>query len=74
MGRFKLAIRPGIMENFWPARMPESLITDQSDMYDDIKDNDKFKERELKGSSSPFPLLSPIILMDQAYVPVKFLI
>ena len=54
--------------------MPESLITDQSDMYDDIKDNDKFKERELKGSSSPFPLLSPIILMDQAYVPVKFLI
>ena len=54
--------------------MPESLITDQSDRDDGIEDNDKFKERELKGFSSTFPLLSPIILTDQTYVPVKLLI
>ena len=54
--------------------MPESLLADQSDRDDGIEDNDKFKERELKGFSSTFPLLSPIILTDQTYVPVKLLI
>ena len=54
--------------------MRESLITGQSDRDEDIEDNDKFKERELKGFSSTFPLLLPIILTDQTYVPVKLLI
>ena len=34
--------------------MPESLITGQTDSDDEIEGNDKFKERELKFSST-FP-------------------
>ena len=33
----------------------ESYNSDQTDSDDDIDGNDKFKERELKESSSPFP-------------------
>ena len=33
----------------------ESNNSDQADCDDDIKGNDKFKEREVKGSSSSFP-------------------
>ena len=35
----------------------ESNNRDQTDIDDDIEGNDKFKERELKDSSSPFPIV-----------------
>ena len=51
----------------------ESNNRDQSGSDDDIEGNDKFKERELKESSSHFQL-SCVMLMDLTYLPVKFLI
>ena len=48
----------------------ESNNSDQTDSDDDTR-HDKFTERELKESSSPFPI---VMLMDQKYLPLKFLI
>ena len=39
----------------------ESNNSDQTDSDDDIEGNDKFKERELKESSSPFPTAMYIV-------------
>ena len=44
---------------------------DQTDSDDDMEGKDKFKERELKESSSNFPCKT---LMDQTHLPMKLLI
>ena len=46
---------------------------DQVDSDDDVEGNDKFKERELNESSSPFPTVMYSV-MDQTYIPVKLLL
>ena len=51
----------------------ESNNSDQTDSDDDTEGNIKIVERELNESSPPFPLLC-IILMDQTYLLLKWLI
>ena len=60
----------------------ESNISDQTEISDDIEGNDKFKERELEESSSPFPTvkysidgpnISPSeIAQGEGQIPVSF--
>ena len=57
---------------FCLTRIPERLNNkDQTDSDNDIEGKDKFKERELKESSSHFPYKT---LMDQTHLPMKLLI
>ena len=53
-GKILLSSQNWCYGNFWQTRIPESLITDQTDNYDDTDSNGKFKEGKLKESSSPF--------------------
>ena len=57
MGRFKWAVQPSIMETSVQQECQRANNSDQTDSDGNIEGNYKFKERELKKSSSPFPTM-----------------
>ena len=57
MGRFKWAVQPSAMETSDQQVFQRANNVNQTDSDGNIEGNDKFKERELKKSSSPFPTM-----------------